>query len=121
MRIRKIIRGTIALSVVVILWWVASDWSFKTRWRKLESGMTEELVRRTLGTPNRSGYIPVIGGLNKDVTRWEYERGHYNYCVDFDYFGPVGTPLVFRTVIIRGERRWDWPSWWPWRRARAKA
>ena len=31
---------------------------------------------------------------------------------------PGGAPLVFRTERI--QRNWDWPSWWPFARAKAR-
>jgi len=83
--------------------------------------MTQAEVLHLLGTPAWTGNGMCIGAGNKPVTRWEYRsnqlRGIVCYYVDFDYIGPGGTPLVFRTERVRGE--WSWPWWWPWQRARA--
>jgi hypothetical protein len=93
--------------------------SFYTRWRNVKDGMSQREVRKALGTPTQIGASKTIGAGNQPVTRWEYRRGHCVYWVDFDYIGPGGAPLVFRTE--RFQRDWEWPSWWPFARAKARA
>ena len=85
--------------------------------------MTQGEVMHVLGTPTRTGNGDCIGAGNKPITRWEYRRRsvvqHVYYCVDFDYIGPGGAPLVFRTE--RYSEEWEWPSWWPWPQPKARA
>ena len=85
--------------------------------------MTQAEVMHVLGTPTRTGNGECIGAYGNQVTRWEYRRyraGRFApYYVDFDYIGLGGTPVVFRTE--RSWEEWDWPSWWPWQRAKARA
>ena len=92
---------------------------FEPRWRGLSDGMTQPEVKQALGSPTRTGTTGTIGAGNRNVARWEYKRGRCTYCVDFDYIGPGGVPVVFRTE--RFSEEWDWPSWWPWRPAKARA
>ncbi len=94
---------------------------FGTRWRSLRDGMNQAEVREALGPPNWIGNTECEGAGGKMVTRWRYGCRHLGrqvyYCVDFDYIGAGGAPAVFRTE--RFWREWEWPSWWPWRRAYA--
>ena len=55
--------------------------------------MTEAEVRQVLGSPTSTGTS--------------------------EYIGAGGAPVVYRTEHFRGE--WDWPLWWPWPIAKAKA
>ena len=87
------------------------------RWHNLKDGMTEAEVEQVLGTPTWTGNGDCTGAGGRIVTRWQYRSnviGRYvYYCVDFDYIGPGGAPVVFRTE--RFYRDWTWPSWCPWR------
>jgi hypothetical protein len=82
---------------------------FASRWPNVKDGMTQAEVKKVLGTPTSIGISGTIGAGNRPVTRWEYKRGRRVYLVDFDYIGPGGTPLVFRTE--RYQQEWDW-RWW---------
>jgi len=93
--------------------------SFSSRWGNLTDGMTQEEVSKTLGNPTSKLKTTTIGAGGQQVTEWEYKRGRWTYYVDFDYIGPGGAPLVFRTERYRVD--WDWPSWLPWQRVRARA
>ena len=115
---RRLIAGVIVCGFLAFLLGRLGAPDFSTRWRNLKDGMTAEEVRQALGTPNRTGKTMTIGAGNQPVTRWEYKRGRCTYCVDFDYIGPGGAPLVYRTE--RFWEGWRWPSWWPWRPARVK-
>ena len=94
---------------------------FYTRWRNLKDGTSQDGVRRVLGEPSWTGKIGTIGAGDQQVTQWQYKRGRVIYCVDFDYIGPGGAPVVYATDRYREEWEWSWPSWWPWGRARARA
>ena len=116
---KKLVGGVIAFALLFTLLWLLSGPDFNTRWRRLRDGMTQKKVSQSLGNPTATGNTLTIGAGNQRVTRWEYKRGRWTYCVDFDYVGPSGAPVVFRT-----ERYWqDWecPSWWPWQRPKARA
>jgi hypothetical protein len=95
--------------------------SFEPRWRSLKDGCTESDVRQILGTPSWIGTSGYTGAGGKDVVRWEYRRSRLgrsvHYYVDFDYIGIEGTPVVYRTERVR--EFWQWPSWFPWARAKA--
>src|SRR5690349_2930203 len=69
---------------------------FEPRWRSLRDGMTQAEVRQAIGSPTRTGTSGTLGAGNLNVTRWEYKRGRSTYCVDFDYIGSGGVPVVFR-------------------------
>ena len=68
--------------------------------------MTESEVGQALGQPTWIGTTGCIGAGGKDVIRWVYrqsERGRcVYYCVDFDYIGVGGDPVVYQT-----DRVWD--------------
>ncbi len=93
--------------------------ALSTRWHNLNDGMTPVEVRQALGVPAWTGNSECIGAGGKNVTRWQYRQWQLGrsvyYCVDFDYIGPGGSPVVFRTEHF--EERWIWP--WAWL-ARAK-
>jgi hypothetical protein len=105
--------------LLAILLCLFSGPDFNTRWHDLRDGMSQKEVSQALGSPTSTGKTGVIGAGNQAVTRWEYKRGRWTYCVDFDYIGPGGTPVVFRTERYLEE--WEWPSWWPWQPAKARA
>jgi hypothetical protein len=118
---RRIIAGLIVCGVVAFL--IGGSTGFEPRWRRVRDGMTQGEVMHALGMPAWTGNGDSIGAGNKPVTRWEYRRHGVgrlvHYYVDFDYIGPGGIPVVFRTE--RFSRGWEWPSWWPWQRAKARA
>jgi len=91
---------------------------FSTRWRKVKDGMTQEEVRKALGTPTSTGTSGTIGAGNQAVTRWEYKHRLCTYYVDFDYIGPRGAPLVFRTE--RSQKDWEWLWWRLWLHRRVR-
>ena len=115
---KRLIVGFVACSLLALLLGLLSRPGFDTRWRNLRPGMTQMEVRKTLGSPARTGKTEVIGAGGRNVTSWEYKRGLWKYCVDFDYIGPGGTPLAYRFIRFREE--WSFPPWWPWK-PRAKA
>jgi hypothetical protein len=80
--------------------------------------MTQQEVRKALRTPTLTTQTWTIGAGDQRVTEWQYKRDWSVYCVDFDYIGPHGAPLVFRTEFYQQD--WDWPSWWPFARAKAR-
>lgn len=116
---KKQIVGIIVFGLFVILLFLIHGPDFNTRWHNLKPGMTQTEVRQALGEPSWTGKTEVIGAGGEKVTSWQYKRGRWTYCVDFDYIGPAGAPLVYRITSSRQE--WRWPSWWPWQPARAKA
>lgn len=116
---RRLIAGLIVCGFLAFLLGRLGGPSFYSRWRSLKDGTTQEAVRRTLGVPSSIGVSGVIGAGDRPVTRWQYKRGRWTYYVDFDYFGPGGAPLVYRTERFWEE--WEWPSWWPWQPPRARA
>ncbi len=71
--------------------------------------MSQAQVTEFLGKPTWTGSSGAKGAGDKDVIRWEYKRGRWTYCVDFDYIGPAGSPVVFRTKNYYDE--WRWRSW----------
>ena len=79
--------------------------------------MTQEEVLRVLGNPSRTA-TGATGAGDKPCPRWIYRRWYVarftDYLVDFDFIGPGGTPVVFRTERDDGEPFFD--SW-----ARAKS
>ena len=92
------------------------------RWHNLKDGMSQAEVRQLLGAPTWTGKGECTGAGGKPVVRWEYRvklpgRTVY-YRVDFDYIGPGGSAVVFRTERFLPER--DWPWWCPWA-AKARA
>jgi hypothetical protein len=89
-----------------------------TRWRNLKDGTSQEEVRKLLGEPTWTGKIDIIGAGNQRVTQWRYKRGQVVCCVDFDYIGPGGAPVVYATTGYTN--KWEWPSWWPLARAKAR-
>ena len=114
---RPILDAVIMVLLVFALGRFATP-SFSTRWRSIMDGMTQQEVRTMLGTPTWTGTSGTIGAGNKEVTRWEYKHGLATYHVDFDYIGPHGTPLVFRTE--RSQKDWDWLWWCLWGRSRVR-
>jgi hypothetical protein len=116
---KRFIIGVIFCGLIAFgMWWLSGP-SFETRWRELNDGMSQTEVRHALGVPTSTSRTMMLGAGGKGVTRWEYKRGRWSYCVDFDYTGFRGAALVFRTERIH--EPWEWPSWWPWRRAMARA
>jgi hypothetical protein len=107
--------------LVLLAFWLGrfGSPSVYTRWRAVKDGMSQAEVRKVLGTPTSIGTSGTIGAGNQPVTRWEYRRELCTYYVDFDYIGPGGAPLVFRTEQFRAD--WEWPWWWPFARAKARA
>ena len=116
---KRLIAGVIGCGLLAVLLCLLRAPDFNTRWRNVKDGMTQKEVSQVLGSPTSAGKKGAIGAGNQVVTRWEYKRGRWTYCVDFDYIGPGGTPVVFRTECFFEE--WHWPSWWPWQRAKARA
>jgi hypothetical protein len=92
---------------------------FPAHWRGVKPGLTEAEVTRVLGAPTLTEATSITGVGGRPVTRWNYKRGRSEYYVDFDYTGPGGAPLVFRTGCSRPS--WHWPRWWPWAPAATKA
>ena len=119
---RMLIAGIIVCGLFAFLLGRFGD-RFNSRWSKLSDGMTQEEVRQALGSPTWIGNSGCTGAGDRMVTRWQYRRRevwrHVYYCVDFDYIGPGGAPVVFRTE--RFWETWEWPSWWPGQRTRARA
>jgi hypothetical protein len=91
--------GAIACGVLALL--IGPLAAFEARWRGLKDGMTETQVRQALGPPSWVGTSGTIGAGNQKVIRWDYSRSFLgrpvHYCVDFDYVGVKGAPVVFRT------------------------
>src|SRR5689334_1820762 len=121
MRNKYVIAGAVGSGILVLACWMVSESRFESNWRDVRSGMNQESVKRTIGIPSRTGHSEWVGAGNQHALRWEYDRGNHTYYIDFDSSGPHEVPLVFRTEVVQSGRRLDWPSWWPWRRARAKA
>jgi hypothetical protein len=125
MSVSQFSRGMIAAVIVcgALAFLLGRSTGFEPRWRSVKDGMTQAQVMHMLGTPTWIGNSGCSGAGGKPVTRWAYRRcrpgGFVQYYVDFDYIGPGGAPLVFRTQQFTEE--WTWPSWWPWERARARA
>ena len=113
---RGLFAGVIVCGFLAFLLGRLGGPDFSTRWRNLRDGMAQAEVRQALGSPTSAGTTWTIGAGNQNVTRWEYKRGRSTYCVDFDYIGPGGAPVVFRTERFCEEWR-TWPSWWPWQHA----
>jgi hypothetical protein len=118
---RFVVSGIVAVAVIVIAVVMLRRWSFEQRWATIDPGMTEVEVKEALGNPTWKGTIDVQGAGGKSVTSWRYERGRWTYSVDYDYTGPNGSPETFRRRKDYQEWYWEWPSWWPWRAAKAKA
>lgn len=110
---RRFVAGLILCGVLAYLVGRFGEIGFNARWRHLRDGMTQYEVRQALGVPTLIGKTWIIGAGNQPVTRWEYKRGRCSYYVDFDYIGPGGTPVIYRTERIW--KKWNWPPWWPWR------
>ena len=117
---KGLIAGLIATCLLPLLLYLFSGPDFQTRWRNLKDGMTQMQVKRALGTPDASVKTSAIGAGDQPVTRWLYKRGRFTYCVDFDYIGTRGAPIVYRTERLSNGPAWP-PSWWPWQRAKARA
>lgn len=104
--------AVIICSLVVFCAIVLSGPGFCSRWGNVRDGMTQAEVTKLLGRPTRIGNGDCQGVGGKVVTRWQYEvilpgRCVY-YYVDFDYIGPDGSPVVFRTERVC--QQWHWPS-----------
>src|SRR5882762_9468636 len=93
---KRFIGGLLVCGLLAFLLGRLGGPDFNTRWRNLKDGMTQNEVSQALGIPTWTGKTMTIGAGNQPVTRWQYMRGRCTYCVDFDYIGPGGTPLVFR-------------------------
>jgi hypothetical protein len=93
----------------------------ENRWRNVKDGMSQAEVAHSLGAPSSTNNTQTIGAGGRLVTRWVYKEGRRNYCVDFDYVGPGGAPVVYRTERYIDEWRppswWPWVHWWPWHAA----
>jgi hypothetical protein len=81
--------------------------------------MTQPEVMQALGIPSLALEGNTVGAGNNKVTRWEYRRGRRIFCIDFDFVGMDGAPVVFRTELLIRERTWPW--WWPWQPAQGRA
>jgi hypothetical protein len=118
-----IVLAPIGCGFLVVCAALLSGPGFYSRWHSLKDGMSQAEVRQLLGTPTWTGNGECTGAGGKPVTRWEYRtkppwRAVY-YRVDFDYIGPRGAPVVFRTERFLPE--WDCPSWCPsWLRAESR-
>jgi hypothetical protein len=115
----RLITGGVILVLLAFLVGRFGSLSFYTRWRGIKDGMTQQEVRKALGSPTLATQTSTIGAGDQRVTEWQYKRGRSVYCVDFDYIGPQGAPLVFRTESYKVD--WQWPSWWPFARTKARA
>ncbi len=115
------IAGLVICGVLAFLF--GQSQGFESRWRGVKDGMTQAEIRHLLGTPTQIGDGSYIGAGNKPVAHWEYRRRHMgrivHYWVDFDFIGPDGIPVVYRTERLAEE--WEWPSWCPWYRPKARA
>jgi len=107
---RRLIAGIVVCGLLAFLLGRFGAPDFNTGWRNLRDGMTQKEVRQALGSPTLIGKTYTIGFGDQQVTRWEYKRGRWIYCVDYDYIGPGGTAVVFRTE--RYWEEWKWPAWW---------
>jgi len=120
---RRLIAGVIVCGLLAFFLGRLSAPDSSPRWRNLRDGMTQNEVRQALGGPTWMGKTSTTGAGGEMVARWQYRRYQLGrwvyYCVDFDYIGPGGAPLVFRTE--RYSEEWEWPSWWPWPQAKARA
>ena len=116
---KRFIAGFIVCAFLAFWLGSSGEFGFNPRWRKLRDGMTQQEVREALGPPTFTGQGDAIGAGNQPLTRWDYKRGRSVYRIDFDYIGPGGAPVVYRTEHFREERSWPW--WWPWRPALARA
>jgi len=106
---KRLIVGVLCCGLLAIFVCLLARFDFHTRWRNLRDGMTQQEVKQALGSPTWTGTTMVIGVGNQPITRWQYERGLSTYLVDFDYIGPVGAPVVYRTERLRQE--WSWRLW----------
>ncbi len=116
---RRFIFGVIVCGALAFLLGRFGMTGLERQWRNLRDGMTQAEVKQVLGLPSSTGKTSTIGAGGQLLTRWEYKRGRQMYCVDFDYIGPGGAPVVYRTE--RYSEEWNWPPWWPWRLMRARA
>ena len=119
-RFRKLfVAGVIGCWLLAICLVLFNGPVLSARCSKIKDGMSQNEVRQALGNPTSVGTSSCIGAGNQLVTRWVYEGWFTSYLVDFDYIGPGGLPVVFRTE--RHTEEWQPPSWWPWPRAKARA
>jgi len=118
---RFFLGGIVTVAVVAFAILTLRRWSFDRHWAAIEPGMTEMEVMAALGDPSWRGKIDVQGAGGKSVTSWRYQRGRWIYSVDYDYTGLNGSPETFRRRKIYRDWDWEWPSWWPWHPAKAKA
>ena len=99
---RRFTAGFIACALLAFL--LGRFTTFDGRWGGLRDGMSQAEVRHVLGVPAWAGYGYCIGAGDQKITRWDYRRWELgrslHYCVDFDYIGPGGAPVVFRTERI---------------------
>jgi hypothetical protein len=103
--------GTVMLGLLAFLLGNPGPKSVGVRWRNVRDGMSEREVKEMLGEPTWTGGTGTVGAGGRYVTEWQYKSGLYTYAVDFDYIGPGGAPLVFRTEQTKQE--WVWAQWWP--------
>ena len=113
--------GIVVCIVAAFLVWNYTG--FEACWRGLRDGMTQQEVLHMLGRPTQTG-TGALGAGNQRCPSWTYRRWHGRrfvcYEVDFDFIGPGGSPVVFRTA--RYDEEWEWPSWVPLiGRAKARA
>lgn len=121
-RIRRHLALGLCGAVVVIALFVAMQFllplPMEALWGKVVVGMSESEVVAVFGKrPASVVQIGVVGVGGKKVTRWDYRCGRWHYYIDFDYFGPHGTPAVLRKLKERVRSPWRWDFW----RAQAKA
>src|SRR5258708_2435660 len=99
---RRLVAGLVicGLLLLSVCWFTALG----PRWRVVRNGMTEPEVRQALGQPTWVRMTGEIGAGGKDVVRWVYRESQHGrcvyYCVDFDYIGAGGSPVVYRTDRI---------------------
>ncbi|MBI1178522.1 hypothetical protein GC207_13895 [bacterium] len=113
--------GIVLVGVLLLMAQMIRHWNFARKLERVHSGMSELEVMTILGNPNEKGTVDVFGSGGKQVISWTYKRGNWLYSVDYDYTGPAGLPEVYRTRQTHQNWYWNWPSWWPWQRPKAKA
>ena len=116
---RVLIVGTVVMGSLAFFLGHPGPTRFNVRWSNVRDGMSQREVQNMLGTPTWTGNTGTIGSGGREVIEWQYKTGLFTYSVDFDYIGPGGAPLVFRTERVKKD--WDWEWLWPLQRAKARA